>query len=86
MGAIKTSLAFGAGALVGAAALLAHQISHETGRSLADSISLVPEEAAHLYEQLKSKALQMLDGAGGAYAGRGREVSEDPEESSADVS
>jgi hypothetical protein len=56
MGMVRSVLLVTVGAAVGGALLLAHRVSQDTGKGLADSFAEVPGEAQRLFQDLKVRA------------------------------
>jgi hypothetical protein len=52
----RSVLILAAGAAIGAALLIAHRVSQETGKSFAESFADVPEEARRLFEEVRERA------------------------------
>lgn len=56
MGAIRSSVLLLAGAAAGGALLLAHRVSQDTGKGIAESFAEVPTEAQKLLGDLRVRA------------------------------
>jgi len=60
MGATRSLLLLGAGAIMGGAAVIAYRISEETGKPFQEALSEVPAELERLYAELRVKSEQAL--------------------------
>lgn len=63
----RSVLILAAGAAIGAALLIAHRISQETGKSLTESFADVPEEAKRLLDEVKDRAETAVERGRQAY-------------------
>jgi len=61
MGATRSLLLLGAGAIMGGAAVIAYRISEETGKPFQEALSEVPAELERLYAELRAKSEQALE-------------------------
>ena len=67
MGFVRSTLALLAGVAVGGSLLLAYRVSQETGKSLPEAFSDVPEEAKRLFEDLRVRATDSVNTGRAAY-------------------
>ena len=76
MAAVKSLVVLAAGAVIGAAALIAYRISQETGKSLPESLSEVPAELERLYAELKKRGADAFDKGRAAYEEKQHELAD----------
>jgi hypothetical protein len=76
MGLIRSSILVAAGAALGGGLLLAHRVSQETGKSLAESLAEVPSEAQKLFGELRTRADGALARGRDAYQQKQAEMEE----------
>jgi len=53
---VRSVLLLAAGAAIGAALLIAHRVSQETGKSMPEAFADVPSEAKRIFEEIKQRA------------------------------
>lgn len=76
MGLIRSSLLVLTGAAAGAALLLAHRVSQETGKGLTESFADVPSEAQRLLGDLRGRADEAVTRGRAAYQEKQAEIEE----------
>lgn len=76
MAALRSLVMLTAGAVMGAAAVIAYRLSEETGKPLQETIADVPAEIGRLCEDLKAKTLDEIDRARVAWEDRQQESAE----------
>lgn len=82
MGAVKSLAVFGAGVVVGAAAVTAHRMCEETDRPLCEVMSEVPGELQRLCSEARVKAVGMYEkGQTAVHERWGQDETDDSEES-----
>lgn len=72
----RSILILAAGAAIGAAVLIAHRVSQETGKSMSESFADVPEEARRLFDEVKDRAESAVDRGRQAYQQKQGEMEE----------
>ncbi len=53
---VRSILLLTAGAAIGAALLIAHRVSQETGKSMPEAFADVPSEAKRIFSEMKQRA------------------------------
>lgn len=64
---VRTVLLLAAGAAIGAALLIAHRVSQETGKSMPEAFADVPSEARRIFEEVKQRAEMAVERGRQAY-------------------
>jgi gas vesicle protein len=72
----RSILILAAGAAIGAALLIAHRVSQETGKSMSESFADVPEEARRLFDEVKDRAESAVERGRQAYQQKQAEMDE----------
>lgn len=81
MGAVRSLTLLAAGAVLGAAALIAHRISEETGKPLQEALAEVPSELESLLGEIMSRGEGALEKGRTLYEEKRAEVSDHLKES-----
>jgi hypothetical protein len=74
MGAVRSLLILSAGVAVGGALLIAHRVSVETGKGIAESFAEVPGEAQRIFADVKTRAEQATAKARDGYGEKRAEM------------
>jgi hypothetical protein len=64
---VRSVLLLAAGAAIGAALLIAHRVSQETGKSMPEAFADVPSEARRIFEEVKQRAEMAMERGRQAY-------------------
>lgn len=72
----RSILILTAGAAIGAALLIAHRVSQETGKSMSESFADVPDEARRLFDEVKDRAENAVERGRQAYQQKQAEMDE----------
>jgi hypothetical protein len=67
MAGLRTCLVLATGMAIGGALVIAHRVSEETGKGLAEAFADVPGEAQRILEDVKVRAEEAVDRARQAY-------------------
>lgn len=67
MGALRSLIVLSAGVAMGGALVIAHRVSEETGKGIAESLAEVPAEAQRIFADVRTRAEQATGKARDAY-------------------
>jgi hypothetical protein len=74
MGGIRSGLVLVTGVAIGGALVIAHRVSQETGKSMAESFADVPGEVQRMFEELKERVEDAVDRGREAYGEKQAEM------------
>ena len=67
MGAFRSLMVLSAGVAIGGALIIAHRVSEETGKGIAESFAEVPGEAQRIFADVRARAEEATGKARDAY-------------------